>query len=62
LDLTLRLILAVDGRGTIYGFHLVDFEEKRKYSNIEFEWMHTVGPTALKFLPYDILGEQYKMS
>jgi hypothetical protein len=41
---------------------LVDFEEKRKYSNIEFEWMHTVGPTALKFLPYDILGEQYKMS
>lgn len=26
---------------------LVDFEEKGKYSNSEFECMHTVGPTTL---------------
>jgi hypothetical protein len=26
---------------------LVDFEEKGKYSNSEFELKHTVGPTTL---------------
>ena len=49
------LKLAVDGRGTLYASigdnfdlnDLVDFEDKGKYSNSEFEWMHTVGPTAL---------------
>ena len=29
---------------------LVDFDGQGKYSDPEFTWAHTVGPTALKFL------------
>ena len=39
---------------------LVDFEGKGKYSDPEFAWIETVGPTALKFLNSDNkLGIQY---
>jgi glucose/arabinose dehydrogenase len=39
---------------------LVDFEGKGKYSDPEFAWIETVGPTALKFLNSDNkLGTQY---
>jgi aldose sugar dehydrogenase len=39
---------------------LVDFEGKGKYSDPEFAWIETVGPTALKFLNSDNkLGMQY---
>jgi aldose sugar dehydrogenase len=38
---------------------LVDFEGKGKYSDPEFAWIETVGPTALKFLNSDKLGTQY---
>ena len=40
--------------------NLVNFEEKGKYSDPEFAWIETVGPTALKFLNSDNkLGMQY---
>src|SRR5215203_5721577 len=38
---------------------LVSFEGKGKYSDPEFVWVDTVGPTALKFLNSDKLGIQY---
>jgi aldose sugar dehydrogenase len=39
---------------------LVDFEGKGKYSDPEFAWIETVGPTALKFLNSENkLGTQY---
>jgi glucose/arabinose dehydrogenase len=39
---------------------LVNFEGKGKYSDPEFAWLQTVGPTALKFLNSDNkLGIQY---
>ena len=39
---------------------LVNFEGKGKYSDPEFAWIETVGPTALKFLNSDNkLGIQY---
>jgi aldose sugar dehydrogenase len=39
---------------------LVNFEGKGKYSDPEFAWIETVGPTALKFLNSDNkLGLQY---
>jgi aldose sugar dehydrogenase len=39
---------------------LVNFEGKGKYSDPEFAWIETVGPTALKFLNSDNkLGMQY---
>src|SRR5215204_5906892 len=38
---------------------LVDFGGKGKYSDPEFVWADTVGPTALKFLNSDKLGMQY---
>jgi aldose sugar dehydrogenase len=37
---------------------LVDFEGKGKYSDPEFAWLQSVGPTALKFLTSK-LGTQY---
>jgi hypothetical protein len=40
---------------------LVNFEGKGKYSDPEFAWLQTLGPTALKFLNSDKLGKQYKM-
>jgi glucose/arabinose dehydrogenase len=39
---------------------LVNFEGKGRYSDPEFAWIETVGPTALKFLNSDNkLGMQY---
>jgi len=40
--------------------NLVDFNEKGKYSPPEFTWKKPVGPTAIKFLPNDKLGKEYK--
>ena len=39
---------------------LVDFNGTGKYSAPEYVWNHTVGPTALRFLNSDNLGENYK--
>jgi aldose sugar dehydrogenase len=39
---------------------LEDFNGKGKYSDPEYEWSETVGPTALKFLNSEKLGKQYK--
>ena len=38
---------------------IVDFEGKGKYSDPQFAWVNTVGPTALTFLNSDKLGMQY---
>ena len=38
----------------------LDFDGKGKYSDPEYEWGETVGPTALKFLNSDKLGKQYE--
>ena len=38
---------------------LVSFDGKGKYSDPEFEWTFTLGPTALKFLNSDKLGIEY---
>src|SRR5215213_11860519 len=38
---------------------LVNFGGKGKYSDPEFEWTETLGPTALKFLNSDKLGVDY---
>jgi aldose sugar dehydrogenase len=35
-------------------------EEKGKYRSPEFTWLHTIAPTALKFLNSDKLGKQYE--
>lgn len=40
--------------------NLVDFNGKGKYSPPEFTWKKPVGPTAIKFLPTDKLGKEYK--
>jgi aldose sugar dehydrogenase len=39
---------------------LVDFDGKGTYSDPEFEWRQTLGPTALIFLHSDRLGQQYQ--
>jgi glucose/arabinose dehydrogenase len=39
---------------------LVDFGGKGEYSEPEFEWQDSVGPTALKFLESDTLGRNYQ--
>jgi glucose/arabinose dehydrogenase len=39
---------------------LFDFEGKGKYSDPEFVWSITLGPTAIIFLHSDKLGEQYQ--
>jgi glucose/arabinose dehydrogenase len=39
---------------------LVNFWGKGNYSDPEFVWTDTVGPTAIKFLPSDKLGKQYE--
>ena len=39
---------------------LVDFNGRGTYSPPEFTWNKTVGPTALKFLTTDKLGQEYK--
>jgi aldose sugar dehydrogenase len=38
---------------------LVSFGGKGKYSDPEFEWRDTLGPTAVKFLNSDKLGAEY---
>jgi aldose sugar dehydrogenase len=40
--------------------NLLDFGGKAKYSNPEFTWVDSIGPTALKFLNSDKLGKQYQ--
>jgi aldose sugar dehydrogenase len=35
-------------------------EEKGEYRSPEFAWLHTIAPTALKFLSSDKLGNQYE--
>jgi aldose sugar dehydrogenase len=39
---------------------LENFAGKGNYSEPEFEWNHTVGPTAIKFLNSDKYGAKYK--
>jgi glucose/arabinose dehydrogenase len=39
---------------------LENFDGKAKYSDPEFTWNGTIGPTALKFLNSDRLGTQYQ--
>jgi len=39
---------------------LVDFDGRGTYSEPEFEWQQTLGPTALIFLDSDRLGQQYQ--
>jgi aldose sugar dehydrogenase len=39
---------------------LISFNGKGNYSDPEFEWRQPVGPTALKFLDSDKLGEEYE--
>jgi hypothetical protein len=34
--------------------------KKKENTVTQFEWMHTVGPTALKILPSGIFGEHYQ--
>ena len=43
-----------------YSEDLVNFEGKGNYSDPEFVWSDTVGPTAIKFLHSDRLGKQYE--
>jgi glucose/arabinose dehydrogenase len=39
---------------------LVNFDGKGKYSDPEFSWRETVGPTKVKFLNSDKLGKSYE--
>jgi aldose sugar dehydrogenase len=39
---------------------LINFQGKGIYSDPEFVWTDTVGPTAIKFLVSDTLGSQYR--
>jgi aldose sugar dehydrogenase len=39
---------------------LVNFDGKGEYSDPKFEWVGTVGPTAIKFLNSSKLGQQYE--
>jgi aldose sugar dehydrogenase len=39
---------------------LVDFDGRGKYSEPEFTWNQTVGPTALRFLNSDKYGIEYE--
>jgi glucose/arabinose dehydrogenase len=39
---------------------LVDFNGRGQYSSPKFTWNHTIGPTAIKFLTTDKLGEKYR--
>jgi aldose sugar dehydrogenase len=55
-------------RQNYYGGHverhpekvLVDFDGRGKYSEPEFTWNQTVGPTALRFLNSDKYGKEYE--
>jgi glucose/arabinose dehydrogenase len=39
---------------------LVNFDDKGKYSTPEFTWDHSVAPTALLFVNYSKMGNQYE--
>jgi glucose/arabinose dehydrogenase len=39
---------------------LVNFDGRGKYSEPEFIWNNTVGPTAIKFLNSDVYGKEYE--
>jgi glucose/arabinose dehydrogenase len=39
---------------------LINFQGKGNYSDPEFVWTDTVGPTAIKFLGSDTFGNQYR--
>ena len=39
---------------------LVNFDGKGNYSDPQFVWKQTIGPTALEFLNSDKLGKQYE--
>jgi glucose/arabinose dehydrogenase len=43
-----------------YSGNLVTFQGRGNYSDPEFVWTDTVGPTAIKLLHSDKLGEQYE--
>jgi len=55
LELNQNKILFPSGGDTF-----VNFDGKGTYSPPEFTWNKTVGPTALKFLTNDKLGQEYK--
>jgi aldose sugar dehydrogenase len=40
--------------------NLVDFDGTGKYSDPEFVWNNTVGPTAIKFLDSEVYGTEYQ--
>ncbi len=40
--------------------NLLDFGGKASYSDPEFSWVDSIGPTALKFLNSDKLGKKYQ--
>jgi glucose/arabinose dehydrogenase len=40
--------------------NLVDFNGRGQYSPPKLTWNHTIGPTAIKFLTTDKLGEKYR--
>ncbi len=40
--------------------NLVDFDGTGKYSDPEFVWNYTVGPTAIKFLDSDKYGQEFE--
>jgi aldose sugar dehydrogenase len=42
-----------------FNYSLVNLENESKYSDPEFTWSETVGPTKIKFLNTDKLGEEY---
>lgn len=59
----IRNITTGEGAGAEVGLShpkLEDFHGKGKYSNPEFVWFNSTGPTAIKFLSSDKLGKQYQ--
>jgi glucose/arabinose dehydrogenase len=50
---------SIDDDGFNPEVDLVSFGGKGKYSDPEFEWTDTLGPTAVKFLNSDKLGVDY---
>jgi aldose sugar dehydrogenase len=39
---------------------ILEFDEKGKYSEPEFIWNNSVGPSAIKFINSDAFGQEYK--
>jgi glucose/arabinose dehydrogenase len=48
------------GDSALVANNLEDFGGKGNYSDPEYEWSETVGPTAVKFLDSDKLGKKYE--